>query len=95
VLWLERYATQAPIEFGTLLHLIDERPELHTAIDDLLARKRAAPERWVGDPVSVIDAFVTEQLARLESMQPTVERKPSTLPGLNALFHAVLDEVRD
>jgi uncharacterized protein len=95
VLWLERYATPAPIEFGKLLHLIDERPELHTAIDDLLARKRAAPERWVGDPVPVIDAFVTEQLARLESMQPTVERKPSALPGLNALFHAVLDEVRD
>jgi uncharacterized protein len=92
VLWLERYATPAPIEFDKLLHLIDDNPELRTAIDDLLERKRAAPESWVGDAVPAIGAFVVEQLARLETMQPTMERKASALPGLNALFHSVLDE---
>ncbi|MCC7248949.1 MAG: nucleotidyltransferase domain-containing protein [Lysobacter sp.] len=92
VLWLERYATPAPIEFDKLLHLIDDRPDLRAAIDDLLTRKRAAPESWVGDPIPVIGDFATEQLARLEAIQPAVERKPSALPGLNALFHAVLDE---
>lgn len=92
VLWLERYATPAPIEFDKLLHLIDDRPDLRAAIDDLLTRKRAAPESWVGDPIPVIGDFATEQLARLESMQPAVERKASALPGLNALFHRVLDE---
>jgi hypothetical protein len=92
VLWLERYAAPAPIEFDKLLHLIDDRPALRTAIDDLLERKRAAPENWVGDPVPAIGVFVIEQLARLESMQPSVERKPSVLPDLNASFHTVLDE---
>lgn len=92
VLWLERYAKPAPIEFDKLLHLIDDRPDLRAAIDDLLERKRAAPESWVGDPIPVIGEFATEQLARLESMQPTVERKANALPGLNALFHRVLDE---
>jgi hypothetical protein len=28
-------------------------------------------------------------------MQPRVERRASVLPGLNALFHAVLDESGD
>lgn len=95
VLWLERYGTPAPIEFDKLLHLIDDRPDLRAAIDDLLERKRAAPESWVGDPIPVIGEFATEQLARLESMQPTVERKANALPGLNALFHAVLDETEN
>lgn len=95
VLWLERYGTPAPIEFHKLLHLIEDRPALRADIDDLLARKRNAPEAWVGDPLPTIHAFVVEHLARLETMQPRVERRASVLPGLNALFHAVLDESGD
>lgn len=95
VLWLERYRRPAPIEFHKLLHLIEDRPALCADIDDLLARKRNAPESWVGDPVPSIHAFVIEQLARLETMQPRVERHASALPALNALFHAILDESGD
>lgn len=95
VLWLERYGTPAPIELARLLHLVADRPDLVADIDDLLARKRNAPEAWVGDPVPRIDAFVREQLARLETMQPDVERHPSALPGLNTLFHRTLDETGD
>lgn len=92
VRWLERYGTPAPIEFDRLLHLIEDRPALRADIDGLLARKREAPETWVGDAVPGIGSFVVEELARLESMQPSVERHPSALPALNALFHAVLSE---
>lgn len=92
VLWLERYGKPAPIEFQALLHLIDDRPSLLADIHDLLERKRNAPETWVGDPVPRINAFIAEQLARLEAMRPEAERLSSALPGLNALFHAVLDE---
>ena len=92
VCWLERYGTPAPIEFDKLLHLIEDRPALCADIDDLLARKRQAPETWVGDAVPTIGAFVVEELARLEAMQPSVERRASALPALNTLFHAVLAE---
>ncbi|MFZ5636580.1 MAG: DNA polymerase beta superfamily protein [Pseudomonadota bacterium] len=95
VLWLERYGTPAPIEFHKLLHLIEDRPALRADIDDLLARKRNAPEAWVGDPAPAIHAFVLEHLARLETMQPRMERRASALPGLNVLFHAILDESDD
>ena len=82
----------APIEFHSLLHLIDGRSVLSADIDDLLERKRAAPEMGLGDPVPSINAFVADQLARLETMRPEVTRQPGAIPVLNALFHAVLDE---
>lgn len=92
VLWLERYATPAPIELQKLLHLIDDRPALRADIDALLERKRDAPEMGLGDPVPTLNAFVEEQLARLETMRPEATRQPGAVPALNALFHAVLDE---
>lgn len=92
VLWLERYATPAPIEFQRLLHLIDDRPGLRADIDALLDRKRGAPEMGLGDAVPSINDFVEEQLARLEAMSPDPARQPGALPLLNTLFHAALDE---
>lgn len=92
VLWLERYATPAPIEFQKLLHLIDDRPALRADIDALLERKRDAPEMGLGDPVPTLNAFVEEQLARLETMRPEATRQSGAVPALNALFHAILDE---
>ena len=92
VLWLERYGTPAPIEFHALLHLIDDRPALRTDIDALLDRKRGVPEMGSGDAVLSINAFVAEQLARLETMRLEATRKPGAVPALDALFHTVLDE---
>ena len=92
MLWLERYGTPAPIEFQALLHLIDDSPALRTDIDALLDRKRAAPEMGLGDRVPSINAFIAEQLARLETMRPEATREPGAVPALDALFHAVLDE---
>ena len=92
VLWLERYSTPAPIEFDRLLHLIDDRPALRADIDALLERKRGAPEMGLGDPVPGINAFVEQQLARLETMHPESTRPAGAVQALNTLFHAVLDE---
>ncbi len=61
-------------------------------IDALLERKRGAPEMGLGDPVSGINAFVEQQLARLETMHPESTRPPGAVQALNTLFHAVLDE---
>lgn len=92
VLWLERYGAPAPIEFDRLLHLIDDHPALRADIDALLERKRGAPEMGLGDPVPGINAFVEQQLARLETMRPESTRPAGAVQALNTLFHAVLDE---
>lgn len=92
VRWLERYGTAAPIEFGKLLHLIADQPQLTAAIDELLRKKRAAPEMGLSAPVAIIHRFVEDELGRLEALLPDRDERTSPLPMLNALFHAVLKE---
>ncbi|WP_338769191.1 nucleotidyltransferase domain-containing protein [Massilia sp. METH4] len=92
VRWIERYRTAAPIEFHKLLHLLDDRPELLRDIGALLEKKRAAPELGLADPVPSLNAFIEEELVRLD--HPAIPRfeRGSVTARLNALFHAVLDE---
>jgi predicted nucleotidyltransferase len=92
VRWLERYGSAAPIEFGKLLHLIDDQPQLTQAIDALLRQKRDAPEMGLSPPVAMIHNFVESELARLEAMTPPRDEHAKSLPMLNALFHTVLAE---
>jgi predicted nucleotidyltransferase len=90
--WLERYGKAAPIEFGKLLHLIEDQPQLTGAIDELLRQKREAPEMGLSPQVPVIHRFVQDELARLEENTPQRDERSTPLPLLNALFHAVLKE---
>lgn len=92
VLWMERYGTAAPIEFGRLLHLVVDQPELTAAIDNLLAQKRLAPELGLAAPVTSINAFIESELARLEAVNPRRSQRPEPVPRLNALFQATLAE---
>jgi predicted nucleotidyltransferase len=92
VRWLERYGTAAPIEFAKLLHLIEGHHALLADIDDLLARKRAAPEMGLSAPVTSINAFIEQKLERLENFaQPAVQRG-AKLPSLNEAFQLGLRE---
>lgn len=93
VRWLERYGTAAPIEFARLLHLIDDRRDLLADIDALLAKKRAAPEMGLDKPVASIDAFIEEELARLENARVERAHRGEVVPQLNDLFHRTLAQV--
>jgi predicted nucleotidyltransferase len=91
VRWLERYGIAAPIEFGKLLHLIDDH-ELLADIDALLARKRAAPEMGLDSPVQSINVFIERELERLESATPPSFHRRDVLPSLNDVFHRSLQQ---
>lgn len=90
--WIERYGTAAPIEFHKLLHLLDKRPDLLARIDALLVQKRATPELGLSEPITLLNDFIEQELARLESVQALPAPRAQPLPALNALFHAVLRE---
>ncbi len=92
VRWLERYGRAAPIEFGKLLHLIDDQPQLTEAIDELLRKKRNAPEMGLSAPVALLHSFIEQELARHAASTPLQDNRETPLPQLNALFHAVLGE---
>lgn len=54
--------------------------------EDLLTRKRAAPEMGMSAPVLSINAFIEQELERLENFaQPAVQRG-EVLPSLNVAF---------
>ena len=90
VRWLERYGGAAPIEFSKLLHLLDEGGSLMTDIEDLLRRKRAAPEMGRAPPVESINKFIEGELTRLESFKLPESRRVNGLAKLNEIFHASL-----
>lgn len=92
VRWIERYGTAAPIEFGKLLHLLADQPGLLADIDDLLARKRSAPETGLSEPVASIHQFIETELARLETLGLQRAKRSAAMADLNALFHATLNE---
>ncbi len=92
VRWLMCYGSPAPIEFDKLPHLIDDRPALLTDINYLLARKRETPELGRGKSVASINAFIEEELNRLELVNLSCTDKPEPLSQLNALFHKILAE---
>lgn len=93
VRWLERYGRAAPIEFGRLLHLIEDQSELTGAIAELLDNKRRAPELGLSPQVPVIHRFIEDELARLDTVTPCRDERATPLTMLNTLFHAVLREV--
>lgn len=92
VRWLERFDTPAPIEFDTLRQVIDGEPELHRAIDDLLAIKRASPEMGLSPQIMPIQKFIERELHRLEAIKPTRSERKEVEPLLSELFRSVLKE---
>ena len=93
VRWLEAYGKPAPIEFGKLLHLIESKRELTSAIHDLLASKRAAPEMGLSPQVPSIQSFIEVELERLENLhQEPWQAAPEATERLNDLFVRCLPE---
>lgn len=92
VRWIERYGTAAPIEFEKLLHLLEGQHQLLHDIEVLLAKKRASPEMGLADPVVSLNAFIEEELLRLEQITPSRSSRPQAISKLNALLHTTLHE---
>jgi len=93
VRWIERYGSAAPIEFASLLHLLDGQDRLLADIQALLAKKQSAPELGVAQSVASINAFIEAELDRLESMNPQRTPRSEPIQRLNELFHATLGEL--
>jgi predicted nucleotidyltransferase len=92
VRWIETYDTPAPIEFEKLLHLLDGRDHLLSDIHSLLERKRKSPELGLSAPLPATNAFIEEELERLEPFVAGRTTKPEVIGQLNQLFHDTLRE---
>jgi uncharacterized protein len=94
VRWIDTYRTAPPIEFAKLLHLISDRRDLLAAIDELLDRKKHAPEMGLAAQVPTIHSFIEQELERLETFVVTPTTALGNISLLNELFahYLVVDE---
>jgi len=89
ILWLEEYATAAPIEFDKLLSLVTDRDLLDT-VHALMERKKVSQEKELAPAIPVLNQYIEKQLARLESISlPNTDRSVE-MSRLNELFLGVL-----
>ena len=89
--WLERFVTPAPIEFEKLLDMLDDAP-LRSIIDDLVALKRQTPELGLSPKIPELNAFIEQELARLDLLTPQVVKHEAVLDKLNTLFRLTLQQ---
>ena len=92
VRWIEAYHTAPPIEFQSLLHLLDQQPDVLAEIDLLLERKKVALEKELAPPIRRLNDFIESELARLEKVEFDRTERGAELTELNKLFHRVLNE---
>ena len=69
------------------LHLPDDAPELLTAIDALLIKKRGAPEMGLAPQAPILNRSIEAGLRRLESAHIEHIVRPNVIDRLNALLH--------
>lgn len=69
-LWIEQGRGAAPMRFQALVDGVVTDPVLRSAIEQLLAIKRATPESEYGQPLPIINTFIDTELTRLEAALP-------------------------
>lgn len=87
VMWLERYQQVPPVEFQQLRQLIVQQTDLNRQVDALLVKKRVGAEQALLPAIPEINAFIEQQLARLETLQPHKTASSGDIQLLNQLFH--------
>ena len=69
------------------MYLLDNAPELLTAIDELLIKKQATPEMGLAPQVPILNQFIEAELGRLESAHIEHIARLNVIDSLNALLH--------
>lgn len=89
--WIETQSEVVPMEFEKLVDRCIESPELRSAIDSLLTRKKAGQELDRQPRIDVISEYIESELLRLESAIVESKGKPD-LEKLNELFRFTLGQ---
>lgn len=91
--WIETGRGAVPIEFSRLLDATLDSAELRSAIDELVAAKRAGNELDEGPRIPVISEFIEVEMARFETREDKRRNDMPAVDELNTLFRATLEEV--
>jgi uncharacterized protein len=84
-LWIAKYNETPPMEFGTLREMLN--PDFNYMVDDLLAQKIKADEKFTIQPIPQLIGWIKTQVDFCEKQVPNRETKPDTT-SLNELFRS-------
>lgn len=93
VQWIEKELGVVPTEFESLLTTLVQDRELIEIIRDLLKRKSRALESEYADAIPVLNAYLENEIARLEGSQFSKKDKQADPENLDRYFRAKLVEV--
>ncbi|HVK39985.1 MAG TPA: nucleotidyltransferase domain-containing protein [Candidatus Kapabacteria bacterium] len=91
VRWLEQERGPVPMAFAELLPTIDHDPQLQADIETLRQRKMSGEELDRKPAIPSIDAFIEQELARLEEVLVPRRAQPVPLDDLHVFFRSVLE----
>jgi len=83
-MWIEQDRGLVPTEFRKLVDALIHEPALLSAVDELLALKRAGMESDRGPKIAVLSDFIDRHLQRLsaEHARPATTRDPARLDDI-------------
>jgi len=83
--YIESIAPWAPMEFNLLVEACVDEPSLKEAIFELVDQKRQGRELGLGNPIPVIDSFISSEIVRLTELAKCKE-PPRGYEKLDAFF---------
>lgn len=87
--WIEERSAPVPMEFASLLDLLDDPSDVRAAIDAILVEKRSGMENDLGDRIAPIDTYIATELARLEATVDIPDHR-NDIEELNRFFRGVV-----
>lgn len=88
--WIERTRSIPPMEFESLLCLLDDLPTIKELVRDLLSFKQQTDEHIPIDRVTALDHYILTELGRLQNAAQTLPAGSGDIEALNRLFLSFL-----
>lgn len=89
-LWIEKYQTIPPMELVPLLALLDDKPEVVSRINELMAKKQYADEKNPISRIPVLDDFLKEEMGRLQGVAKLLPVAKADVVALDKLYQSLL-----
>ncbi|WP_196138959.1 nucleotidyltransferase domain-containing protein [Aliikangiella sp. G2MR2-5] len=93
--WIEQRQTQVPMRFRELLDSMCVEAEVKAVIEELLAKKIEAKESQLQPKVAVLNEFIEQELADVDSRVKKLEKKVSGIHPINEFFLRWLESIKN
>ncbi len=91
--WIRKQNEQPPIQFEELLPLLEYKPKLMAAIEDLLAIKEHSTESKRIDKVPILDEFIKDEISTCTLHSSKLVKEKGDLEAMNGFYRSLLDRL--